>query len=329
MNPKTTNPLTSATNWYVLLTSGEATDGDRRDWEDWLKASAENERAWQKVESVTGRFAGLDSRASLSVLDRPLHERHAIFAEQRRRAIKHLSLLFMVGTSGWLAYQHKPWHGLMADFATAKGEIKHVTLQDGSKLVLNTNTTVAVQFDKQYRHIQLLQGEIYIETAKQPVEQHRPFIVTTEHGSATALGTQFSVRIHDKQSQVGVFKDAVEVKASDVSSHSVRLNAGEKVSFTRNKLPEKEAFDLSAKAWTQGFIIADKMPLKTFVDELSRYHTGVLRCDPAIADLTISGAFPLTDTDATLNSISQILPIRVESHTRYWTMIKPAQKESG
>ena len=73
-----------------------------------------------------------------------------------------------------------------------------------------------------------------------------------------------------------------------------------------------------------GFIIADKMPLADFVDHLSRYHSGILRCDPAVADLTISGAFPVNDVNAALTSTSEVLAIRIERYTRYFVMIKPA-----
>ncbi|KKL59506.1 hypothetical protein LCGC14_2214650, partial [marine sediment metagenome] len=52
--------------------------------------------------------------------------------------------------------------------------------------------------------------------------------------------------------------------------------------------------------------------------------SGILRCDPAVADLTISGAFPVNDLNAALTSISSVLSIRVERYTRYWLTIKPA-----
>ncbi len=56
---------------------------------------------------------------------------------------------------------------------------------------------------------------------------------------------------------------------------------------------------------------------------LSRYRNGVLRCDPAVAGLRLSGTFPLKNTDAILNVIAQTLPVKIQSITRYWINISP------
>jgi transmembrane sensor len=50
----------------------------------------------------------------------------------------------------------------------------------------------------------------------------------------------------------------------------------------------------------------------------------VLRCDPAVADLRLSGTFPLGDPDAILQVIAQTLPIKLQFVTRYWVTLVPA-----
>ena len=213
----------------------------------------------------------------------------------------------------------------MADYTTAKGEIQTFRLDDGSKLVLNTDTKVSIHFDEQIRRVRLLQGEIYVETAQETNPVYRPFIVQTMHGTVTALGTRFSTRIYKNRSCVNVFEDAVEVRPIDGLGDKVVVNAGEEVKFTSMLFQQKMLFDMSAAdAWTKGFIIVDNMPLAKVIDELSRYRHGVVRCDPAIADLEISGAFPITDVDAALLSIAKTLSIRIESFTPFLVMFKPA-----
>ena len=312
-----------ATNWFVELTSGEATDADRKEWERWLNASPENRQAWEQVEAVTNCFMGLDSKTSIAVLNRPIDTRH-IKSHERRQVIKTLSILVAAGTVGWYGYQQKPWQVLLADYSTAVGEIKHVTLDDNTQLVLNTNTKLSVHYDEQVRNVRLLQGEVYVETAEDPNPSYRPFILTTEHGTVTALGTKFSTRIIHDRSCVNVYQDAVEVRPIDGYGDKVVVNKGEAVKFTAALFQQKMLFDASSLGWTTGTLVVDKMRLSEFIDELSRYKTGVMRCDPRIADLEISGAFPVNNIDGALRSISKTLPVRVESYTRYVTMLKPA-----
>ena len=72
-------------------------------------------------------------------------------------------------------------------------------------------------------------------------------------------------------------------------------------------------------------LMADKMRLADFVAELTRYRRGFLRCDPSIADLRISGAFPISDTDRTLNMLVHTYPVLASSHLRgYWVTLSPA-----
>jgi transmembrane sensor len=47
----------------------------------------------------------------------------------------------------------------------------------------------------------------------------------------------------------------------------------------------------------------------------------VLRCDPAVAALRISGAFPITDTDLALEALQSAFALDVQRRTRYWVTV--------
>jgi transmembrane sensor len=66
------------------------------------------------------------------------------------------------------------------------------------------------------------------------------------------------------------------------------------------------------------------MPLGEWVAELGRYRRGVLRCDPAVAGLRVSGAFPLDDTDRALQLLADTFPVRHVWRTRYWVSVEAA-----
>lgn len=71
-------------------------------------------------------------------------------------------------------------------------------------------------------------------------------------------------------------------------------------------------------------LMADKMRLADFAAELARYRRGFVRCDPAIAALPVSGAYPISETSRTLNMLTQTYGIKVSGHLGgLWITLSP------
>ncbi|MCC9596910.1 MULTISPECIES: hypothetical protein [unclassified Rubrivivax] len=75
--------------------------------------------------------------------------------------------------------------------------------------------------------------------------------------------------------------------------------------------------------WARGVLAVEDLRLDEFLAELSRYRPGWIRCEPAVAGLRLSGAFMLNDTDAVLDNLARLLPVRVLERTRYWITVAP------
>jgi transmembrane sensor len=118
----------------------------------------------------------------------------------------------------------------------------------------------------------------------------------------------------------------VQVELADNRQGSpLIINAGQRTDFSSDTFGLVTATDRYIGAWTQGMLMADKMRLADFVAELTRYRRGFVRLDPAIADLRISGAYPISDTQRTLNMLAQTYPILVSGHLNgYWVMLSAA-----
>ena len=102
------------------------------------------------------------------------------------------------------------------------------------------------------------------------------------------------------------------------------LAAGQQARFDANGLSgDIEALAPGAGSWADGVLYAEQMPLADFLAELARYRPGLLRCDPAVAGLRVSGAFQLRDTDKILHALAATLPLRIARHTRYWVTVGP------
>ena len=196
-------------------------------------------------------------------------------------------------------------------------------LADGSRITLNTDTAIDVRFDSQQRLVHLREGEMLVQTA---ADTSRPFLVSTRQGRMQALGTRFTVRELSPLTHLAVLEGAVKVMlAENNQSTPLIVNAGQRMNFSAQTFGGVAATDRNVGAWTQGMLMADRMRLADLVAELARYRRGFVRCDPAIADLRISGAFPISDTQRTLNMLVQTYPVVVSGHlSGYWLTLSAA-----
>lgn len=305
--------LGEAADWMVQLQSGSATDEDRRAIALWQGRSAQHAQAWQRAQAVLGDFNSVPAAIVGDTLKRIGRKKSL----GRRQA---LGLLLAAGPAAWLAYRQVPWQQWTADQHTAIGEQKNLTLPDGTRLLLNTGSSLNIAFSDQVRRIELLKGEVLITTAKDSAQ--RPFIVQTRHGTARALGTRFSVRVGEQASRVAVTEGAVQLLAEH-AGQGVIVRAGEQGAFSVDRVAAVEPLDVSALTWENGMLLAQHMRLADLLDELGRYRAGVLRCHDSVANLTVSGAFSLRDTDASLHLLQETLPVKVSSLTGYWVTVEP------
>ena len=306
--------LEAAATWYVQLNDGTLCEARHRDWLAWVQSSPQHAAAWARVEVLQQQWSMMPKQAALSSL--------GAAKAQRRDVLKVLGMLLAVGGGSWLAAEQVPYRSVLAEQRTASGERRSLRLDDGSQLELNVGTALDIRFDSMQRQIQLYQGEILVQTTK-AVDQ-RPFVVHTADGSVRALGTRFSVRQLPEQTRVCVLQAAVEVRPLRQVDQPLRLEAGQHVTFDRDGVNPVGLLPAGSTAWVQGMLSVDDWPLGRFIEELGRYRPGVLRCDPAVQGLSISGAFRLDDTDAVLQNLSKTLAVKVRYVTRYWATVEPA-----
>jgi transmembrane sensor len=315
MNDQPNSAMIEASRWYAKLASGEADNIEIQSWELWKASHEDNQRAWQQLEDVNQQFKQILPKIGLKTLSLPVNN-------SRRFALKQMAVFVVAGTAGYFTYQEQPWRELVADYKTAVGENREVVLADGTSMYLNTNSAVKIHFSEQERLIELIKGEVLIETGHEESVNYRPFIVSTQHGFATAMGTRFIVRDHEQYTKVSVFEGAVRINPKDNQVKTVILQAGESVEFTAGKVSSPTKAKSTESAWAKGVLAVYAIPLGEFVTELARYRKGILRCDPTIAHLLISGSFPTQDTDAVLEKLTRTLPVKIESFTRYWVNIR-------
>ncbi|NWE49683.1 FecR domain-containing protein [Pseudomonas gingeri] len=311
--------LEEAAEWLMRLGESDLSSTQHAELERWRSSSPERHRAWARAQVLQGKLGTLPRSLAMSALDRPSNP-------ARRATLVKLATILAVLPTGWGSWKLLESQQWTADYRTAVGQRRELILADGSHITLNTDTAIDVLFDANQRLVRLREGEILVQTAPDVQPQARPFRVSTRQGRMQALGTRFTVRELDPRTQLAVLEGAVRVELPhDNGVAALIVQAGQRTDFSSRAFGQLIPADSSASAWTQGMLMADNLRLADFVAELARYRKGFVRCDPGIADLRISGAFPISDTQRTLGMLVQTYPITATRHlSGYWVTLSPA-----
>ncbi|WP_144107265.1 FecR domain-containing protein [Paraburkholderia sp. BCC1886] len=312
--------VAQAADWVVKLQTAPSAR-HRAAFERWRASSPLHEEAWRRMADM---MQGLDDNVAQLAPNtvRPIVERVATRQQKRRRTIARLLAIPGAGVVGWSLVDVAPWRGWTAGYRTAAGERREFVLADNTRLTLNTNTAADVRFDAQQRRITLYSGEILVVSGHDPAG--RPLHVATRNGVITPIGTRFVVRQPDEtggDTQVGVLEGAVEIRPDNAAGRVLTLTHGQTASFNRSEYVEPTALDTSTTAWLDGLLVARNMRLADLIAELARYRRGILRCDPTVGALRVTGIFSVQDTDKALRLLENILPVSVQSRTRYWVTV--------
>ena len=303
--------LEQAADWMLRLHDGTDSEADRLACEHWCNASPANARAWARVERLQTLFGQVPPSIALPVLGRPANA-------GRRNAIKHLALLLSAVPGGWMGWQLWERGDWSADQRTATGERRPLRLPDGSRVELDTATVLDVRFDAIERGLRLREGRILVETSADPITPPCPFRVRTAFGDLQALGTRFEVRATGTRHRVMVLEGAIRLSFGLPTVDAKVIHAGQLAWFDSQGGSAPLDGDPSQAAWVGGMLAADRMPLDELIHELARYRSGRLRCDPEVAALAVSGAFPLDDIERSLAMLEAIYPVAVRRGAGGW-----------
>lgn len=306
--------LEQAAEWLVRLQEG-ATNADRAACEHWRDSDPQHALAWARAEKLLGKLGELPPELAMPVLTR------APSATRRAAVMRIAALLTTVpaGWAGWRYAQAQPWS---ADIHTAAGERRVIKLADGTGVTLNTASAIDVRFSAAERLIVLRNGEALIDSGHDGAG--RPLRVATAEGVIEPLGTRFNVRRRDCSTELAVIDGAVRVTPAGAAGEPVVVTAGNQTRFNKTHIAPQRGLDPSLTAWTKGMLLTDQMRLDELVAELSRYRGGVVRVDPAVAGLRVSGAFPIADTERTLDMLVSTYPVNALSRLRgYWITLTP------
>lgn len=306
----------AAMQWYVQSTATPLTDTEQAELRRWLAQSPEHAQAYRSADRFCQALDALDGATFEAFPHAPpaLAASSTPPADRRRRVahpwLRHTALaatlaglLFGVW---WTVRTLSP----AADYATALGETRTVTLADGSTIDLNTDTAVHVDLSPTGRRISLMKGEAFFTVAADPA---RPFEVTAGRGRIRALGTAFAVRADGTTTLVSVQEHSVRV-SSDRSLQSQDLTVGQQIRLKEDgTIGAVEAYKEDHRlAWRRNRLVFENRPLSHVIAELNRYRRGyIVMLDSTLSPLTVTAIFDTRNPEKALHTIERVLPVRL------------------
>jgi len=305
-----------AATWIARLQSADRCAATDEALRAWLYADGAHEEAFERATEIWGILPGaaLVAANGAPATARPMTSRLA--GRWRPTPVWGLALaacLLLVvlggGASWWLM-------GRAIGYSTQMGEQKVATLKDGTRIALNTDTALAIDYQADVRRVRLDRGEAMFEVAPNP---HRPFIVTAGDRTVRAVGTSFIVRRTAGGVVVTLIEGKVAIdqigaaKSQPVDAPTL-LRAGERLTVTPDapSLIDQPSME-AATAWRRGQAVFSDAPLSTAVAELNRYGGPRITVgDPRLASLRVSGVFATNDTAEFAAAIAALHGLHVQ-----------------
>jgi len=299
----------AALAWLSLL-HDQPGSGDQATFSQWLQADPAHAEAyaqalvlWELSEVPARTLAHEDAFALqgyLKAMDRP---RRSVVGRWSGVLAMAACLLLMISLgTGW---QPMRWiDDLGADYVSAPGEIRTVTLADQSQVTLDADSAIAVDFSRGERHVQLRRGAGFFSVT----HTGEPFVVDAGKGQARVLGTQFEVRLQPHGAQVTVLSGRVGVSA-DKNAEQQILTAGQQVAYGEGSMEKLHSVDSEAHlAWRQGWLNYYKARLADVVQDLARHYPGrIVLLNDELAARRVSGSFPSKNPQAVLSSLQGVM----------------------
>ncbi|HUD28456.1 MAG TPA: FecR domain-containing protein [Novosphingobium sp.] len=276
--------------WVVRLASGAMSADELRSFDDWAAADPRNRAAflrerqtWQDLDAVEDVFGSAAEGAP-------------------SRARRWPSPWLPAAAAALIAWFAVPsaWLWTRSDAATGTGQVREVALADGSRVVLDSDSAIAIDYDDTDRMVRLLKGRAWFAVRHGDA---RPFRVAAADGVVRDIGTAFEVDDTAPHTRVGVTEGAVQIETGG----QLILRVGQRAEFGRagsaaylQTLPSDEI-----GAWRSGELLLREVPLEAAIRAIARYRSGTVFVLGNLAGgPPISGSFRTDRPDEALDTLA-------------------------
>ncbi|QYE37179.1 FecR domain-containing protein (plasmid) [Polymorphobacter sp. PAMC 29334] len=301
-----------AADWVVRL-NGRAIDTETIETFARWRRDPQNAQAYHQVESAWSRAATIGADRDIAEATR------AVLARGGKRGITDTvrihalagALVASLAVAAVLIFLGRP-----TTYVTAVGEQKLIRLADGSRVHINSDSSLSARVDTKRRELELERGEAYFEVAHDP---SLPFIVETNRGRIVATGTRFDVDRRDNETRVTLTDGRVRIyDGPDAEARpAVFLRPGEAINLGQTPHDRPRPVDTEVSmSWLSGHLVFHQTPLAVAVAEMNRYTNRKIRLDVSgLRDAEVDGRFEIGDVDGFLGAVTALFPLRAVKDT--------------
>ena len=282
---------------------------ERGDLQRWLDSDIGNAQAyararqlWQLTAMPATRLAAEDDAALQAILRRGRQQRQR---PGRRLAAMAIAASLLFAAVSMLAWQPVRWiDNLQADYHSAPGQLRTLTLADGSEVTLDGDSALDVSLTDASRDIHLRRGAAFFKVR----HTGQPFVVHADNGEVTVLGTRFEVRREAQGAEVTVEEGRVAVSPLPGIAPHV-LTAGQRIDYRDGHAGALYSVNpQQAFAWRDGRLSFRRVPLADALAVVQRYYPQrIVLLDSSLGARPVSGEFSDQDPLVVLAAFQAVL----------------------
>ena len=324
-----------ASDWFALLSADYVTDKDKVTFADWLDLSEVHQQEYEAVSIAWLDLEGVDYKKIEAELGQHHHAPLASWLGQVKEwlsvpkgqlgvggAVVAMALFLFIFVANPAPYSD--------NFQTTFGERRTVTLPEGTRITLNTNTRLDIAFLPGARQVILKSGEAFFDVSH---DASRPFTVKTAGGEVQVLGTKFNVRLRGEHASVALIEGRLKISTplgGESKSTEAYLTSGHTVSYseTAGILPVSNAEQAPLIAWQESKFVFEGTRLVDVIADVNRYTEEVISItDASIGDIQVTGTFSTDRIPELLSNLERIVPIQVVYKDSDTILIKPKNND--
>ncbi len=285
-----------AGEWLARLHADDRGAEDDAAFRAWLRADPSHQDAFERAAMVWDAMPGLSSTDFV-----PAAAPAALVSRRMVLAGGGAVVVAAGLTLGW----REAYAGV---YRTGIGEQRRLVLEDGSRVMLDTDTRIRFRMENDVRMLRLGLGRVDLDIAADP----RPFVIDLGGRRATARAGRLDLRREGDAVALTAIQGSARV---DTGGAPVALAPGNRIAMAAgrpDRVDQPELDDLVA--WQSGRLAFRDETLANATAEMNRYSTHALViADPRAAALRLSGVYRVGDSEAFARSLALLLPVRVAS----------------
>ncbi|MFN0255412.1 FecR family protein [Pedobacter ureilyticus] len=294
----------------------ETTSEENKEVQNWMVADAENEkyyrqfeRIWKESEALA-QASTVDEELAWQKFKQRVDEKQTTVPVVKKLKLAQfwlrIAAVFAICFGSWLVYQNLNGY---TDLVSSE-VVLNQELPDGSKLVLNKNTSISYASNfKSNRKVELEQGEVFFDVAH---DRSHPFVIDIKGVKVEVVGTSFNIKRFKNAVEVIVETGVVKVSKD---SQQLKLLKGESIMLADDEkiiAKQKTEDELYSYYRTQLFV-TNNTPLPKLINTLGEAYGAKISLSEQVKKDRISTTLPFKfSLEKNLETICETLDLKMQ-----------------